>query len=113
MLFTDVFFETTNPNSSYNRLVKMDVLLSIIFHTFSYLLIVYIFSFLFGLKLNKHTYLKLFIFLIIVMILGYIGRLYRAKSNYNYLKSIYGPQQALEITNNLSYNGYYTYYFLG
>ena len=47
------------------------------------------------------------------MILGYIGRLYRVKSNYNYLKSKYGSQEALYITNQLTYNGYYTYYFLG
>ena len=34
MIFTNVFFETTNPNTSYNRLLNIDVLLSIIFHTF-------------------------------------------------------------------------------
>ena len=113
MIFTDVFFETTNPITSYNRLVNIDVMLSIIFHTVSYLFIVYIFSFLFNLKLNKQVYFKLTMFLIIVMILGYIGRLYRVKSNYNYLKSIYGHKEALDITNTLTYNGYYTYYFLG
>lgn len=113
MIFTDVFFETTNPITSYNRLVNIDVMLSIIFHTVSYLFIVYIFSFLFNLKLNKQVYFKLTIFLIIVMILGYICRLYRVKSNYNYLKSIYGHKEALDITNTLTYNGYYTYYFLG
>jgi len=113
MLFTDVFFETTNPHSSYKRLAKMDVFISIIFHTVSYLLIVYIFSFLFNLKLDKQTYIKLSIFFAIIMVLGYIGRLYRVKSNYNYLKSIYGHKEALDITNNLTYNGYYTYYFLG
>jgi hypothetical protein len=113
MIFTDVFFETTNPHTPYTRLAKYDVLVSIIFHTVSYLLIIYIFSFLFNLKVNKQTYFKLTIFLIIVMILGYIGRLYRVKSNYNYLKSKYGSQEALYITNQLTYNGYYTYYFLG
>ena len=47
------------------------------------------------------------------MTFGYVARLYRVKSNYNYLKSIYGNKEALDITNTLTYNGYYTYYFLG
>jgi hypothetical protein len=113
MIFTNVFFETTNPNTSYNRLLNIDVLLSIIFHTLSYLLVIYIFSFLFNVKINKDTYIKLALFFIIVMTLGYVARLYRVKSNYNYLKSIYGNKEALNITNTLTYNGYYTYYFLG
>lgn len=113
MLFSRVFFETTHPLTPYSRLAQLDVLVSILFHTVSYLLIVYIFSFLFSLKIKQQTYVKLSIFLLVVMSFGYIGRLYRIKNNYKYLIKNHDDEDALQITNMLTYNGYYTYYFLG
>ena len=113
MIFSRVFFDTTDPLTPYQRLLNLDVLISIVFHTVSYLLVVSVFSLLFNLKVTYRTYVKLSIFLLVVMSLGYVGRLYRIKSNYKYLKSTHGHEEALEITNMLTYNGYYTYYFLG
>ncbi len=112
-LFSKVFFETTNPNTSYNRLLSLDVLVSIIFHTIAYILIIYIISIIFNMKTNKNTYIKVSVFLIIVMILGYIGRLCRVKSIYNYYNQVgYNDKESTVMSMKLLHNDYFKFYFL-
>ena len=112
-LFSKVFFETTNPNTSYNRLLSFDILISIIFHTLAYIIIICVISNVFNIKTNKKIYIKASIFLIIVMILGYIGRLSRVKSIYNYLSEVgYNNKESTLISMKLLQNDYFKFYFL-
>lgn len=113
-LFTKVFFDTTNPTTSYNRLFSIDILLSIVFHTLSYVLIFYIISNIFNIKNDTNLYNKLTIFLIIIMTLGYFGRLCRVKSIYNYLiNNGYNEKDSITISMELLHKDYFKFYFLG
>ena len=113
-LFTNVYFETINPKSSYNRIISIDVFSSILFHVVSYILIMYTVSYLFNIKINKKTYIKVVIFLLIVMILGYFGRLLRVKSIYNYfITKGHNEKESIELAMSKLHNGYFCFYFLG
>ena len=113
-LFTKVFFDTTNPTTSYNRLFSIDILLSIIFHTLSYVFIIYIISIIFNIKIDTNIYNKVTIFLIIIMTLGYFGRLCRVKSIYNYLiNNGYNEKNSITISMELLHKDYFKFYFLG
>lgn len=113
-LITNVYFETTNPKSSYNRIVSIDVLISIIFHVIFYVLIIFFISYLFNIKIPNKTYMKIVIFLLVIMILGYFGRLSRVKSIYNYFISKgHNEKESVELSMNILNTGYFTFYFLG
>jgi len=113
-LITNVYFETTNPQTSYNRIISIDVFSSIIFHLIFYILIMYTLSYLFNIKINKKTYVKVTIFLFIIMTLGYFGRLSRSKSIYNYfINKGHSEKESVEMTMNKLHTGYFTFYFLG
>jgi hypothetical protein len=113
-LFTNVYFETINPKTNYNRLLSIDVLSSIIFHVIFYILIIFSISYLFNFKIDKKTYIKITIFLLIIMVLGYFGRLSRVKSIYNYfINKGFSEKDSLTSSVNILHNGYFTYYFLG
>lgn len=113
-LFTKLFFETTNPKTSYYRLISLDVVLSIIIHIIAYIAIIYLLSFIFEFKINRNVYIKILSFLIIIMILGYFGRLTRVKSIYNYLiKKNVNEKESISISMDLLHKDYFKFYFLG
>lgn len=112
-LLTNLYFKTTNPETKFKELLSVDVLLSILFHTISYLILVKMFSFIFKLKISNNAYLRLSIFLILIMILGYIGRLYRSKKIYKYYLNYYDKDNANLFTKQLINQGYFKFYFLG
>jgi hypothetical protein len=102
--FQKVFVETTDPNTDYNRLMNMDVVASIIFHSVSYIILVYLFAFIFNFKISRSSYLKLFIFLI---------RLGRSKSlRQVFINKGLHEDDARIHAMELIHKGYFTYYFL-
>ena len=113
-LFTKLFFETTYPKTSYYRLLSVDVLLSIIIHILAYVAIIYLLSFIFEFKINKNIFFKITSFLLIIMILGYFGRLAGVKSIYKYLiNKGKNEEESISISMNLLHKDYFKFYFLG
>ena len=109
-----LYLDTINPLTSYNRLCSLDVLCSIILHTILYLLIIIIITKVFSLKISSTIYKNIVCFLVVVMTLGYVGRLARSKSLYNaLLKRNIKQDEAKRYTIDIMNNGYFTYYFLG
>ena len=112
-LFSKTYFETTNPKTNYNRLLSYDVSLSILIHTLLYIFLVYLISYLFNYKLQTNVYKKLFMFLICIMILGYIGRLSRSKSIYKYhIDNEYNENDSIKETKRIMDGGYFRFYFI-
>lgn len=112
--FQKLFLETTDPDTNFERLLQKDVFLSIVIHTISYVFFVYLFSNIFNLKITNKTYAKIIIFLLIIMIIGYIGRLSRVKSLRNAYISLGENKENANIqSKNLLRNAYYKFYFLG
>ena len=107
-----VYLDTTNPEASYSSLFSTDVLLSILFHSVAYVLIINGILLLFDKKVIAFE--VLFLILVIIMILGYIGRLYRAKTILNeFVEMGYTKEESIEKTSDFMRTGYFTYYFLG
>ena len=112
--FEHVFIDTTDPNTPYSRLLQLDVLSSIVFHIILYLAVLYVFGFVFNIKFSNQVYIRLTFVLLVIMILGYIGRLTRSK----YLRDVFiekgeSKEDADIITKNMIRTAYYTHYFLG
>jgi len=110
-----VYAETSDPRSQYPRLARVDVMASIAIHVCLYIGFV--------LALQKVTRLSivsdknlpaLALALVLVMSLGYVGRLCRAKAIYHYKRStMLSEDQALRETRQQMDQGYVTWYFLG
>ena len=111
--FTKTFFETIDPKSHYSRLLSLDVFMSVVLHVFLYLCALCSIICLLNLKIDKNIYFKVFTFLIIIMPLGYLGRLSRSKSIYNYLISTGKNQEkSREEAMRLMEIGYFRFYFI-
>lgn len=111
--FTKTFFETIDPKSDYSRLLSLDVFMSIALHTFLYLTALCAIICLLNLKIDKKIYYKVFIFLIIIMPIGYLWRLSRSKSIYNHLINTGKNQEkSREEAMRLMEIGYFRFYFL-
>ena len=108
----DLYLWTTNPHTTYAELVNMEVAFSVLFHVIAYLLIYMVLCQFFIDKTRPLGNLP--IYLTLVMVTGYFGRLYRAKNIYaSLLKNNRKHQQALVETQTYMRTGYFTYYFLG
>jgi hypothetical protein len=106
-----VYLDTTNPQASYSSLFSFDVLFSILFHSIAYYLIINGILLLF--KQKPFAFHKLFWILIVIMVFGYIGRLYRAKTIFHDFQNMgYNSVQSREKTCDFMRTGYFTYYFL-
>lgn len=86
-LFTKLYLDTTNPKTKIKELLRPPILVpmmfSIIFHTVLYILFCNMVSFIFwdkmlSAKINK----KLVVFLVPIMIFGFIGRFFHVKEIY-------------------------------
>lgn len=111
-MFHKIYLETTNPLSPYSRLISLDILFSIIFHIFLYMLFLYIISNIFKFTLSRKTYTKIIIFLFLIMISGYVGRLWRSKSIYKEYVPMYPDEVAKDKTERIIDNAYITWYFI-
>ncbi len=109
-----LYLDTINPLTPYSRLCSLDVLCSIVLHMILYITFIYVIVHVFSIKLVPKQYTNIVYCLLVVMCLGYIGRLARSKSLYIALLTKGASQkQALKNTIDIMNNGYFTYYFLG
>ena len=114
MLLCGLYLDTVDPKTNFKRLVSKDVLISIVLHTIIYLAVIYAFTLIFDIKLSSKVYTKISIALLIVMVLGYFGRLARSKSIYNaHIARDFSEEDARKNTINLMNHGYFKFYFLG
>ena len=106
------YLRTTDPTVDYSTLVDIHVGFSIVFHTLVYFLLFTITTrFFFG-RTKSLSYLP--VVLIVVMVLGYIGRLYRSKTIYQgFLDRNYNESEALKETRDYMKTAYFTFYFMG
>lgn len=115
----NIYMETTDPNSGYNRIIKYDVFVSIFLHIILYTLCLFTIKMFMCKVLNidilkKINYNNFILGLFIIMFLGYFGRLYRTKSVYESVKEkTKNDSLALEKTRQLINNAYFQWYFLG
>lgn len=111
---TNTYFTTINPLLPYSQLFTKDVICSIILHTILYICLIYILDKLFKIKISKEMYCNIMCFLVVVMSLGYVGRLARSKSIYQYyIARGFSRDQSLQKAIDLMHFGYYRFYFLG
>ena len=88
-MFTDLYLETTDPELSLSQFFSFRLLTkmftSILFHTILYLLSFNAVSFvLFSNPLTFDMNTRIFIFLFVVMKLGFLARMYHVKEIYKY-----------------------------
>lgn len=113
-MFANLYFETTSPESSYKRLLEFDVLFSIILHAVLYTIALYIFGYIFGVKFSKGIYVKFFVTMLILMVLGYPARLARVKELKRTLMGYkLDEKTSRHIAVSILHNGYFTWFFLG
>ena len=118
-LLENVYFDTTDPESKFTRLLSLDVAFSILLHSALYTLVVYVVKE--GgkpLKFGSYFYQKLFYSLVIIMSIGYVLRLLRVKAMYNIIQKnengwwkLYST--AKKETRMATDNAYKVWYFLG
>ena len=115
--FAKVYEETTNPLTPYSRLVKLDVLISILTHTVLYTIGIYAGAMLLGAK--PPASVPVFFSLIAIQVMGYGMRLMRARSIFEAVGGQVSTSgevltpSALTRTRELMDSAYMTWYFLG
>jgi len=111
--FTETYYQTTSPKTSYKELISMNVGKSIFFHTVIYIGFLYLLQFVSNIKIIEGRHLfSLILFLIMIMILGYLGRLMRAKAIYEKESTLSNEEDALKNTKHIMDNAYFTWFFL-
>ena len=110
-----VYNKTTNPREGYEVLLSLDVLLSIVIHIAIYLLFIYMLQISTNINIIvKQQWLSAAGFLFIIMCIGYLGRLCRAKCIYEVeMEKKQEEEEAIKNTNEIMDKGYFTWYFLG
>lgn len=82
-MFTDVYLTTTNPRLSLNELFRINVLISVIFHTVLYTAFFNLASYIFlGKSLSTIVNIRLVVSLLIIMIVGFFARFLHVKEIY-------------------------------
>lgn len=108
-IFYKTFLKTTDPRTEYSALVSFEVLFCILVNLVFYVGAYFILMKLFGFP-KKMT--QVVIGLLVIMILGYIGRLARVKSMYNVLHKDHEKEKAHKKATKQLRNAYFTWYFL-
>jgi len=110
-IFQNVFLDTTDPRTKYTRLMAIDVGFCIVINIALYIVFYYILIHVFRLP-NRMTFLVGC--LIVIMTLGYIGRLSRSKSVFRvYLERGDSHEDAYWKTVKDIRRAYFTWYFMG
>ena len=100
-----LFLTTTNPSTPYLRLLSYDVLTSIVFHSVMYTFVVYCLTRMFSFFKLNITFVQMFLMFVVIMCIGYVGRLARVK---HVAERIGSKETAMEIVRR----EYYVWYFL-
>jgi Na+/melibiose symporter-like transporter len=109
-IFYKTFLKTTDPYTDYIALASFEVifciLINLVFYAGAYFILMKLFGF-------PKKMMQVVIGLVVIMILGYIGRLARVKSMYNVLRETYEDEEKAhkKATKQLR-NAYFTWYFL-
>ena len=112
-IFYKTFINSINPENDYKMLINEGVIISIILHMVGYLSLYKFILFLFDIQDKSINSYKLVFSLLIIMISGYIGRLSRSKSIYNYyLKKGINKKSSKKFAMKQINNAYFTWYFL-
>jgi len=86
-MFTQLYLSTTNPELSLSDLIVQHsghIFISVVFHTIIYIVFVNAVFFIFtGSLLSDKINQRLWIFLITVMLFGYLARFYHVKEIYH------------------------------
>lgn len=106
----EIYLDTTNPKTEYFRILKADVIISILIHVVIYITCLFLLSKVTNIKVKINE--KLIIGLIILMIFGFFARLLRSKSIYSLLLRDNKENIALQKTRNIMNNTYLVWYFL-
>jgi len=109
-IFYKTFLKTTDPYTDYSALASFEVifciLVNLVFYTGAYYILMKLFGF-------PKKMMQVVIGLVVIMILGYIGRLARVKSMYNVLLETRGDEaESHEMATTQLRNAYFTWYFL-
>ena len=108
----DSYLHTTDPHTSYSGLWTAHTFVNIVFHVVAYMLVYVVLCQLLGIK--KQSLFVIASALLVIMIVGYLGRLYRSKEIYQtFLDKQYSESDALMETRNYMRTAYFSYYFLG
>ena len=103
-MFTDLYVETTNPKLTLSEFLSARLLnkmaTSVLFHTILYVVALNMVSYVFGGTLSLDVNIRLSIFLVLVMSVGFVARFYRVKELYHY-----GGKEYVD-------KAYITWYFL-
>ena len=112
---SSVYNKTTNPRESYEVLLSLDVLLSIVIHIVIYLLFIHMIQITTNINIIvKRQWISAAVLLFFVMCIGYLGRLCRAKCIYEIeMEKKHEEEEAIKYTNEIMDKGYFTWYFLG
>jgi hypothetical protein len=82
-MFTKLYLDTTNPQNKITDDIIKNSILSILFHTFIYTFFCNIISYIFYNKsLSYNINKRLVLYLVLIMIIGYIGRYYHVNDVY-------------------------------
>ena len=111
--FIETYYQTTHPKTEYKELLSLNVGKSILTHVVVYIGFLYILQFVSNIKVveTKHIF-SLVLFLIIVMVFGFLGRLMRSKTIYEEELKEHDEDEALKQTKHKMDNAYFTWYFV-
>jgi hypothetical protein len=104
---TRAYLLGTNPSSTISSLVCADVMISILIYSTIYTVVVALIGhFILFPKMKKTFPIHFFLMFIVIMMIGYPCRLWRAKSLFRYTKNLSRTQSVMDA-------GFSCWYFLG
>jgi hypothetical protein len=103
-----IYIKGTDPTTKYSELLCTDAVISVLLHSFFYLFVLLIlYSVSSGMKMSVQSAIILWLVLVIIMMIGYPLRLWRAKS------LLVATNNNKDLTRDIMNNAYATWYFLG
>tara|TARA_B100000073_G_scaffold291545_1_gene254580 strand:+ start:478 stop:807 length:330 start_codon:yes stop_codon:yes gene_type:complete len=103
-----LFYETTDPKTPYLRLLSIDVWMNVFIHAIVYTAVYYVLLCIFQDKRNVSLQKLIYVWmgLVLLMLVGYVGRLCRVKCLANVLES---DEEAVKQLRP----AYFVWYFVG
>lgn len=108
-VFYETYLNSIDPTKNYYELFNKNIIAAISIHSLIYYSVYMLLVQLFNLEDKSDLFMKV---ILVVMILGYFGRLYRSKSIYNYyLKNGYDNDESKTVSINQINHAYFTWYY--
>lgn len=110
-VFYENYLKSVDPTQSYKSLINRDIIFVIVFHVILYFIFYKFIIEFFEIKDKSNILIPT---LIMIMVLGYIGRLMRSKSIFNYyIKNGNSTEKSKTMAMHQINNAYFSWYFLG